>query len=81
MPDPKATAHDDVLARDHERGCQGREYACTCGYDAAKDAEIEHLRALVTRLTDVSANLAAELADPGTEAMAAIHCGRHFIYG
>jgi hypothetical protein len=20
---------------DHERGCQGRNFACTCGYDAA----------------------------------------------
>ena len=21
------------MASDHERGCQGREYVCTCGYD------------------------------------------------
>lgn len=28
---------------DHERGCQGREYTCTCGYDAERDALIETL--------------------------------------
>lgn len=39
----------DVLADDHARGCQGREYECTCGHDAAKDAEIERLRDQLTR--------------------------------
>lgn len=43
--------------------------------------EIQSLRALVMRLTDVAANLASELPDPGAEALAAIHCGRHLIYG
>lgn len=43
--------------------------------------EIECLRALVTRLTDVAENLAGELSDPGTEALAAIYCGRNVIYG
>lgn len=47
----------------------------------AEAVEIEQLRALVTRLTNVAATLAGELTDPGTEALAAIHCGRHFIYG
>ena len=28
---------------DHERGCQGREYTCTCGYDAERDALIKTL--------------------------------------
>lgn len=46
-----------------------------------KDAEIINLRALVTRLTNVVENLAGELSDPGTEALAAVHCGRNFIYG
>jgi hypothetical protein len=32
---------------DHARGCEGREYTCTCGYDAAKDAEIERLREVI----------------------------------
>ena len=35
----------DILASDHLRSCRGREYRCCCGYDAAKDAEIERLRA------------------------------------
>lgn len=41
----------DFTTRDHERGCTGREYVCSCGYDneieaAVKkaSAEIEHLR-------------------------------------
>ena len=41
----------DFTTRDHERGCTGREYVCSCGYDqdiedAVKKAaaEIEHLR-------------------------------------
>lgn len=29
---------------DHERGCQGREYTCTCGYDADLNALIETLK-------------------------------------
>lgn len=43
--------------------------------------EIEQLRALVKRVTDVAANLAEDFLDPGTEALAAIHCGRNMIYG
>lgn len=46
-----------------------------------KDIEIAQLRALVTRLTNVAQDLASGMTDPGTEALAAIHCGRHFIYG
>jgi len=34
----------DILVSDHIRGCRGREYECTCGYDQAKDEEIERLR-------------------------------------
>ena len=36
---------DDVLISDHARGCAGREYACTCGYDAAWVADLDRLRA------------------------------------
>lgn len=25
------------IMNDHERGCQGREYTCTCGYDAERE--------------------------------------------
>ncbi|MDI6837831.1 MAG: hypothetical protein QMD99_19255, partial [Rhizobiaceae bacterium] len=35
---------------DHARLCQGREYTCTCGYDAERDAAIEALRAENERL-------------------------------
>lgn len=28
---------------DHERGCQGREYTCTCGHDKETDALIKQL--------------------------------------
>jgi hypothetical protein len=37
---------------DHERGCQGREYTCTCGYDDRRDALIE---TLVKALEDATA--------------------------
>lgn len=33
---------------DHARGCQGREYTCTCGFDDSKDTEIERLREVIT---------------------------------
>ena len=29
---------------DHERGCAGRDYTCTCGYGDQQDAEVERLR-------------------------------------
>lgn len=42
---------------DHERLCQGREYSCTCGYDAKRDpllaeaaAKIERLRAALLKI-------------------------------
>lgn len=43
--------------------------------------EAAKLRALVKRLTDVAEDLARVTPDPGTEALAAIYCGRHLIYG
>lgn len=35
---------------DHERGCQGREYTCTCGYDEANQQVIETLRAALEEI-------------------------------
>lgn len=32
---------------DHARGCEGRNYTCTCGYDAASTALVEALRELL----------------------------------
>lgn len=40
----------DVLSDDHARGCQGREYVCTCGYDDRVADEIERLRNQVAEL-------------------------------
>lgn len=28
-----------VAMTDHERGCEGRNYTCTCGYDDQREAE------------------------------------------
>lgn len=49
-PDPGPWG-EDILTSDHHRGCAGREYACTCGYDAAVLAEVVRLRAEIAQLT------------------------------
>lgn len=48
---------------------------------ARLDAENANLKALVARLTDNLENFVRESSDPGTEALAAIYCGRNLIYG
>jgi len=64
---------------------------CPCGAagigaaaEREDQSEVAKLRRLVTRLTNVAVNLADDLArvelDVGTEALAAIYCGKHFIY-
>lgn len=35
---------DKIEEQGHKRGCEGRNYACTCGYDDRVDAEIARLR-------------------------------------
>lgn len=35
---------------DHARGCEGRSYTCTCGYDAERDAAIAALKGEIERL-------------------------------
>jgi hypothetical protein len=37
---------------DHQRGCEGRTYTCTCGYDAALEARAEAAEAQVARLRE-----------------------------
>ena len=32
------------MMNDHERGCQGREYTCTCGYDAERESSLLSLK-------------------------------------
>ena len=38
---PAPTVPEDVANDDHARGCQGREYSCTCGYDDRVAATLE----------------------------------------
>lgn len=35
---------------DHERGCKGREYDCSCGYDAKRDPLLEEAAARIEQL-------------------------------
>lgn len=35
---------------DHERGCQGRCYDCSCGYDGKRDPLLEEAAARIERL-------------------------------
>ncbi len=37
-----------VLDGDHRRGCQGREYTCSCGYDTRVEREATTLRSALT---------------------------------
>lgn len=39
-----------ISSDDHRRGCQGREYSCTCGYDDRKDAALAEAAAAIERL-------------------------------
>lgn len=39
--------------RDHARGCQGREYVCTCGYDAQRDWNFDMSKAPRDRIVNV----------------------------
>ena len=46
------------MASDHERGCQGREYTCTCGYD---DRIADRITELEARLEASQESLADQL--------------------
>jgi hypothetical protein len=54
---------------DHERGCQGRCYDCSCGYDDKRDpllkesaAEIERLRAALEQISGCEPYMIGEWA-------------------
>ena len=53
----------DEELKDHQRGCAGRDYTCTCGYDDTREHRIERLTAenewLRLKLEQASNNLKA----------------------
>lgn len=52
------------LGDDHARGCQGREYTCTCGYDAQKESElVEALRQRDEAREALKATITREMVD------------------
>ena len=64
----------DHRAEDHTRGCHGREYSCSCGYDIQTDVllgaaadEIERLREALRRVADL---VDSEADDPLDDAIA-----------
>lgn len=40
----------DYAKDDHERGCQGRYYDCSCGYDGKRDPLLEAAAARIEKL-------------------------------
>jgi hypothetical protein len=56
LPNPTADVADlvkrltDYAVSDHSRGCQGRCYECTCGYDAKRDPLLDEAAAMLTLL-------------------------------
>lgn len=64
----------DIVARlrayaadDHERGCQGREYTCACGYDDKRDPLLAEAADTITALRADNARLRAALAESADE--------------
>lgn len=55
-----------LVTSDHKRGCQGREYGCSCGYDDDKDAMIERAAVALEQLSaerDAAARALRPFAD------------------
>jgi hypothetical protein len=50
-------ANDMLINDDHDRGCQGREYSCACGYDARVLEAAQQDAAELTRLRAENARL------------------------
>ena len=68
----------DILAEDHERGCQGRSYYCGCGYDERKDAEIERQRQQIADFLAERDDIALKLpcAECGARGFASSRSGK-----
>lgn len=43
---------DKIEEQGHKRGCEGRNYACTCGYDDRVEAELSRLRSALENAPD-----------------------------
>lgn len=43
---------DKIEEQGHKRGCEGRNYACTCGYDDRVEAELARLRSSSKPMAD-----------------------------
>ena len=56
----------DRLGEDHARGCEGRHYTCSCGFDSETDA-------LVTKAADAIAQLRAERDEARQSAKVRLH--------
>jgi len=50
----------DCAKDDHERGCQGREYDCSCGYDAKRDPLMVEAAKTICSLRDEVERLRVE---------------------
>lgn len=55
-----ATELLSFTTRDHERGCAGREYVCSCGYDNELEAAVKRAVEEIGRLTAAVAEARAE---------------------
>lgn len=53
-------------ADDHERGCQGREYTCSCGYDDKRDPLLTEAADTITVLRAEVERLISALSEAGT---------------
>jgi uncharacterized small protein (DUF1192 family) len=55
----------DEELKDHQRGCAGRDYTCTCGYDDTREHRIEALTAEIERLREYLSSALETLRDAG----------------
>lgn len=58
---------------DHDRGCEGRMYTCTCGYDSRIFAAAEEAAAEITRLRAELERKDEALKDAGEIVDACVH--------
>ena len=64
MSDLVARLNDIWRDGDHDRGCQGRSYSCTCGYDEQTIATAKEAATELQRLSSENSKLKKEAANP-----------------